>query len=257
MGKVSQRIKRRRPEPTLQDTHSRSQIIPGLALTRLGVVGTDSGVGKTVVASAIIAAMRDAGARVAPMKPVGRSAGGDVEQMLAASGIAFPVELIQPLTFPDAAAPLVAARRARAPIDVGILDRAFGELCTMSDAVIVEDSGGLLVPITETESFATLFRRWGLDLVIVSPNRIGAVNQTLLTVQSAQTHGLRVRAVVLTTLTRERGGTAERTNQALLKELLLTIPVLGFPYTDSPDDPRQLMALARELSAHSTIARPA
>jgi dethiobiotin synthetase len=177
--------------------------------------------------------------------------------MQAASGIAYPMELVQPLEFADAAAPLVSARRAHAPIDVTVLDRAFGELCSMSDAIVVEDSGGLLTPVTEAENFATLFRRWGLDLVIVSPNGTGAVNQILLTVQAAQTHGLRVRAVVLNTLTRERGGTAERTNEAVLKELLLTIPVLGFRYTDAPDDPRQIMALAHELSAHSTIARPA
>ncbi len=75
--------------------------------------------------------------------------------------------------------------------------------------------------------------------------------------QIAQAHGLRIRAVILTTLTRDRAGTAERTNQALLKELLLTIPVVSFPFVDAPDDPRQVMALARELSAHSTIARPA
>lgn len=226
-------------------------------MSRLGIVGTDTGVGKTVVASAIIAALRETGARVAPMKPVGRNGAGDAERMQAASGIAYPMQLIQPLAFADAAAPLVSARRAHAPIDIGVLDRAFGELCTMSDAVVVEDTGGLLTPITEAENFATLFRRWGLDLVIVSPNRTGAVNQMLLTVQVAQAHGFRIRAVVLTTLTPGRGGTAERTNQALLKELLLTIPVLAFPYTSAPDDPRQLMALARELSAHATIARPA
>lgn len=226
-------------------------------MTRLGVVGTDSGVGKTVVAAAIIAAMRDAGARVAPMKPIGQATRGDAEQLRAASGIAYPMKLVQPIEFTEAAAPLVSARRARAPIDVGILDRAFAELCSLCDAVVVEDSGGLLTPITETESFATLFRRWGLDLVIVSPNNKGAVNQTMLTITVAQAHGLRIRAVVLTTLTRERGGTAERTNQALLKELLRTVPVIGFPYTESPTDPRQLMALARALSAQSTIARPA
>jgi dethiobiotin synthetase len=214
-------------------------------------------VGKTVVASAIIAAMRTAGARVAPMKPVGRAGDGDAEQLLRACGIAYPMQIVQPVAFPDAAVPLVAARRARAPIDVAALDRAFSELCSMSDAVVVEDSGGLLAPITETESFATLFRRWGLDIVIVAPNRIGTVGHALMTARIAETHGLRVRAVVLTTLTRERGGTAERTNQALLKELMLTVPVLRFPYTATPEDPAQVMALARELAAHSTIARPA
>lgn len=204
--------------------------------------------------------MREAGARVAPMKPVGQLAATgscDADRMRAASGIAFPLELIQPYAFPDAASPLVSSRRARKAIDTTLLDGAFAELCTLSDAVVVEDSIGLLAPITETESYATMFRRWGLDLVIVSPNRVGAVNQVMLVIAAARAHDLRVRAVVLNTMTRERGGTAERTNQALMKELLLTVPVINFPYTASPDDPRQLMALARELSAHATIARPA
>lgn len=167
------------------------------------------------------------------------------------------MHLVQPLQFADTVAPLVAARRARAPVDVSSLDQAFAELCTLSDAVVVESSGGLLTPITETENFATLFRRWGLDIVVVSPNGDAAVNHALMTIQVAQAAGLRVRAVVLTTLSRARAGTAGRTNQAVLKELLLTIPVLSFPYTNSPGDPRQLMALARELSAHPTITRPA
>ncbi|HEY8312102.1 MAG TPA: dethiobiotin synthase [Gemmatimonadaceae bacterium] len=226
-------------------------------MTRLGVVGTDSGVGKTVVASAIIAAIRESGASVAPMKPIGRISGGDAEQMSAAAGIKYPMRLIQPITFPDTAVPLVGARRARDRIDVEVLDRAFGELCAIADAVVVEDSGGLLAPLTETETFATMFRRWDLDLVVVSPNRIGSVNQIMLTVHAARSFDLRISAVVLTTLTRERAGTAERTNQALLKELLLTIPVVCVPYSDSPGDPQQLRSFARELSVHPTIPRPA
>lgn len=205
--------------------------------------------------------MRDAGARVAPMKPVGQlgpaSIPCDAERLRSAAGIGFSLDLIQPYAFPDAASPLVSARRARTRIDTDRLDRAFAELCTLSDAIVVEDSLGLLAPLTETESFATMFRRWGLDLVIVSPNKVGAVNHVMLTMAAAQSHGLRVRAIVLNTMSQERVGTAERTNQALMKELLLTVPVISFPYTASPDDPRQLIALARELSAHATIARPA
>jgi len=226
-------------------------------VTRIGVVGTDSGVGKTVVASAIIAAMREAGARVAPMKPIDRRGSGDIEHMRMACGISYPDRLVQPVAFDDAATPLVASRRARTPVDIEMLDRAFAELCTTSDAVVVEESGGLMAPITESESFATLFRRWGLDVVIVSPNTFGSVSQVLMNLQIAREHGLRVRAVVLTTLSKGRAGTAERTNQALLKELLLTVPVVSFPYVDSPGDPRHLMALAHELSASPTIARPA
>src|SRR6185437_9796473 len=107
-----------------------------------------------------------------------------------------------PFAFDDAASPLVSSRRGHAPIDVEILDRAFAELCTTNDAVVVEESGGLLAPITENESFATLFRRWGLDIVIVSPNSAGSVSQVLMNLQTVRGHGLRVRAVVLTTLSR-------------------------------------------------------
>ena len=201
--------------------------------------------------------MRDAGARVAPMKPIGRSGSDDIKRLQAACRVPYPAQLVQPYAFEDAAPPLVAARRARSPIDTGILDRAFAELCTLSDAIVVEDSGGLLMPITESENFASLFARWGLDLVIVAPNRGGTVNQVLTTFRIAQAQGLKTRAVILTTLSRERGGTAERTNLALLKELLLTVPVIAMPFTATPDDPRTIAALGRELSAHPTIARPA
>lgn len=201
--------------------------------------------------------MRETGSRVAAMKAIAGTGATDAAQLQAACGVVYPLALMQPVTLPDDASPLVAARRARAPIDTALLDAAFEELCSMSDAIVVEDSGGLLVPITETENFATLFARWGLDLVIVSANSSRTVNDVLLTVQAARAAKLRVRAVVLTTLTDERGGTAERTNQALLKELLLTIPVVSVPYSKSPTDPRQVAAFARELVAQPTIARPA
>lgn len=212
--------------------------------------------GKTVVASAIIAAMRAAGARVAPMKPVESGGSTDAQLLRDASGIAYPMELVRPFAFDEPLAPLVAARRARMRIDTSVLDAAFAELCATSDAVVVEGAGGLLVPITETENFATLFRRWNLPLVIVAANRLGALNHALLTVDVALAHGLDVRAVVLNSISDERHGTAERTNQAVLKELLRTIPVVNFPYTRTPGDHARLAALARELSSHMTMTRP-
>jgi dethiobiotin synthetase len=201
--------------------------------------------------------MREAGARVTAMKPVAGIGATDVAQLQEACGVVYPLALMQPVTLPDDAVPLVSGRRARAPVDIAKLDAAFAELCSMGEAIVVEDSGGLLVPITETENFATLFARWGLDLVIVSRNSPGTINDVLLTVQAARAAGLRVRAVVLTTLTEERGGTAERTNQAVLKELLLTIPVVSVPYSRTPTDPRQVAAFARDLVAQPTIPRPA
>ncbi|MGI8548486.1 MAG: dethiobiotin synthase [Gemmatimonadaceae bacterium] len=225
-------------------------------MTRLAITGTDTGVGKTVVACAIIAAMRAAGARVAPMKPVESGGSTDAEQLRAASGIGYAMHLVRPFAFEEPLAPLVAARRARTHVDISVLDRAFADLSAMSDVVIVEGAGGLLVPITETENFATLFQRWNLPLVIVAANRLGALNHALLTVDAALAHGIDVRAVVLNSISNERPGTAERTNQAVLKELLRTVPVVSFPHTDRPGDHAHLAMLARELSSHATMRRP-
>lgn len=200
--------------------------------------------------------MRAAGARVAPMKPVESGGTADAEQLREASGIAYPMHLVCPFAFEEPVAPLVAARRARTRIDTTVLDAAFAELSATSDLVVVEGVGGLLVPITETESFATLFKRWDLPLVIVAPNQLGAVNHALLTVEAALAYGIEVRAVVLNNVSNERQGTAARTNQAVLKELLRTIPVVSFPHTDKPRDNAHLAELARELSSHATMARP-
>lgn len=225
-------------------------------MTRLAVVGTDAGVGKTVVASALIAALRAGGARVAPMKPIDCDR-GDAERLSAAAGRAYPLDLVRPIVFPECVAPLVASRRAHRPVDVAALDAAFAQLCATSDAVVIESPGGLLAPITEAESCASLFRRWGADLVVVAPNRLGAVESTLLVALAAQAHGLRIRAVVLNTLDGTRGDVARRTNQAVLKELLLTVPVLDFPHTATPNDPARLAALAHDISKHSALVRPA
>src|SRR4051794_21451453 len=127
----------------------------------IAVTGTDTGVGKTVVATAIIAALRERGLRVAPMKPIETGGGDDAERLLHAAGGTHPLALVRPIAFAEPLAPLVAARRARAPIDPGVLDAAFQRLAASVDVVVVEGAGGLLVPITEEESYATLFRRWG------------------------------------------------------------------------------------------------
>jgi dethiobiotin synthetase len=224
-------------------------------VTRLAVVGTDAGVGKTVIASALIAALRAGGVRAAPMKPVDTS--DDAERLRDAAGRAFPLELVRPVAYTERVSPLVAGRRAHRPVDVGVLDGAFATLCATSDAVVIESPGGLLAPITETETCASLFKRWDADLVVVAPNRHGAVANVLLVAHAARAHGLRIRSVVLNTLTSDRADVARRTNQAVLKELLLTVPVLDFPHTPSPHDPVRLGALAREISAHSVLARPA
>ena len=85
---------------------------------------------------------------------------------------------------------------------------------------------------------------------------MGAINHTLLTVDAVLARGLTIRAVVLNTMSGDQQGPAERTNQAVLKEALRTIPVTIFPHTPKPHDPANLANLARGL-AITSVARPA
>lgn len=215
-------------------------------MTRLAITGTDTGVGKTVVTTALVAALHARGVRAAPMKPVESGGTDDATRLARAAGNAYPPSLVGPIALPDPLAPLVAARRAHQPISLDTLDRAFETLAGDSDAVIVEGAGGLLVPITETVSFATLFQRWSLDLVIVAANRLGAVNHTLLTVDAARAHGLTVRGIVLNTVA-GASDLADQTNQALIAELR-DVPVWTFPFVSTPDDVPHLALVGADLA---------
>ncbi len=221
----------------------------------LGVTGTDTEIGKTVVSCALLALARARGLRVGTMKPLetgvfartrvdGPSMRSDAERLRSAAGIDDPLDLIRPISLVEPLAPLVAARRAGVTIDFDKLDRAFAQISTDRDFVLVEGAGGLLVPITRTIAYADLFSRWHCDLLIVSGNRLGVINHTLLTVRAAQTAGLPIRAVVLTSLTGRDASVAEATNFDALRELLPEIPFIRFPWVDRWEDPDALCAVA-------------
>jgi dethiobiotin synthetase len=215
-------------------------------MIRLGITGTDTGVGKTVVATALIARLRAQGLRVAAMKPVETGVADgtdppDAAALRSAAGAGDAIDAVCPVVLSDPLAPLIAAERANRAIDIESLDTAFGTLCRDRDAIIVEGAGGLLVPLTPDIAYDALFYRWGLDLVIVAANRLGVINPVLLTVRAAERAGLPVRAIVLNEL-REGAATdlAERTNLSALRRLLPGHRVLSFPYVAPPHIPEIL-----------------
>jgi dethiobiotin synthetase len=220
-------------------------------MIRLAVTGTDTAVGKTVVARALLAAFAVRGMRVAAMKPVetgtGGGAPGDATSLRATAGSQDALDDVCPYSFDEPLAPLVAAERAGRAIDVNILDSAFGRLTADRDAIVVEGAGGLLVPLTDQLSYAGLFARWQLGLVIVAANRLGAINHTLLTVQVARTLGLRVRCVILNSMQAEPRDAAMETNALALAMLLPGVRVLGWPWSADVADDRALAAQAERL----------
>lgn len=171
------------------------------------VTGTDTGVGKTRVAVALIHALRAQGLRVAAMKPV--SAGSapqgdsdplraearvesyppgelneDVAALLQAANVAADLRDVNPYDFAPAIAPHIAAQQAGVRIDLATIAAAYARLAAAADAVVVEGAGGWRVPLNEHEDMADLAQRLGLPVVLVVGLRLGCLNHALLTAES-------------------------------------------------------------------------
>jgi dethiobiotin synthetase len=165
------------------------------------VTGTDTGVGKTVVACALARGLRRRGVDVGVMKPMETGVGVvgplDALALREAAAVEDAVEEICPLTFALPAAPEVAAAAEDRTVDLEILDRAFAQLGARHDCLVVEGAGGLLVPITEAVTMADLAARWELPLVVVARAALGTINHTRLTLEAAERRGLSVAGLVL------------------------------------------------------------
>ncbi len=176
---------------------------PGLFIT-----GTDTGVGKTYVASLIARALAASGRRVGVYKPAAsgciRDAGGqivsdDAAALWEAAGRPGDLEHVCPQRFLAPLAPHLAARAAGKAVDAALLRTGLDYWNEGSDIVLVEGAGGLLSPISDQECVADLACDFGYPLVVVSRNILGTINATLLTLFTASHYrgGLPVAGVVL------------------------------------------------------------
>lgn len=168
------------------------------------VTGTDTGVGKTVVAGALAAAMRRSGIDAGVMKPVQTGIGGasdsvvsDAAYLRTVSGVSDPPELICPVELREPLAPSVASRLEGREISIDVLLAAYAQIARRHSFVVVEGAGGLTVPITDRYLMADLARDMDLPLLIVSRPGLGAINHVVLTVEYALAHGLAVAGIVL------------------------------------------------------------
>lgn len=171
----------------------------------LFITGTDTGVGKTYVASAFVRRLRDLHVRVGAYKPTasGSEPGaegpvwGDVEQLYSALGGEFPKDRICPQCWHAPLAPPVAARREGGFVDAELLRRGAQWWRDRVDYLIVEGAGGLLSPVTDTESVADLAGDLGFPLLIVARLSLGTINHTLLTLSAAAARNLPVAGILL------------------------------------------------------------
>ena len=164
------------------------------------VTGTDTGVGKTRIATALLRAFATQGLRAVGMKPVAAGCkradralvNEDVTALTAASTVAAPVDLINPYRFEPAIAPHLAAELAGETISLQRIRDAYVALAARADRVVVEGAGGFLVPLNEREDFGDLARLLELPVLVVVGMRLGCLNHALLTAEAVRRRGLQL-----------------------------------------------------------------
>jgi dethiobiotin synthetase len=184
------------------------------------VTGTDTGVGKTRVACALLRGLRARGVDAGAMKPietgVGRAGPLDALALRAAAGDGDPLDDVCPERFALAAAPSAAARHEGREVDLAHLDAAFARLAARHQLMVVEGAGGLRVPVAPGCVMADLARRWRLPLLVVARAALGTINHTRLTLESAARSGTSVLGLVIS----HADGPLSPADRANLAELL-------------------------------------
>jgi dethiobiotin synthetase len=206
------------------------------------ITATDTGVGKTLITSALVARLTQRGIDVGVMKPietgVSRSikAQSDGARLRRAAGSHDPIAEVCPYVFRLPVAPLSAARAEKTTVRMATILRAFCALRKKHALVVVEGVGGLHVPITGTADVLNLVQRMRLPAIVVGPSGLGGINHALLTLHALRQKKIPILALVLNQRQPAQTKTArvqEQSTVSLLRRLA-GVPVVGpIPYSPS------------------------
>jgi dethiobiotin synthetase len=168
--------------------------MPQVPANRLGffITGTDTGVGKTLVAAALLRGLRERGLTVAGMKPVATGCIATAQGLrnedalvLQREGSArYPYATVNPFAYEPAIAPHLAAEEAGRPVDVDEIWRCFEILSADNDVIVVEGAGGWRVPLAGRLTTGHLALRLGLPVVLVVALRLGCLNHALMSAET-------------------------------------------------------------------------
>jgi dethiobiotin synthetase len=198
--------------------------------TAFFITGTDTGVGKTVLTALLARSLHERGVRVVALKPICSGGRGDARALYTALNGRLTLDEINPWHFRAPIAPLLAARRERKRVK---LAQVLAHIRTMQkrfDVVLIEGAGGLLSPLGEKFDSRDLIAVLCATPIIVCPNRLGAVNRVLLTIEALPRSAVAEARVVL--MSPQEPDVSTKTNAGLLgeffdKERIFSLPWLG------------------------------
>lgn len=184
--------------------------------------------GKTLLAVSLLFHLRQSGVNALAMKPFCSGGTADVDLIQTIQGNAPPRIEVNPFYFAEPVAPLVAARKRRMHIRLSEVLAAIRRMAKQCDRLIVEGSGGLLVPLGEGFTVADIIANLDCDVVVVGKNKLGTINHTLLTVEALRARWVRRINVVL--MKQRSSDFSAKSNATILQEALEAVVVLSVPY---------------------------
>lgn len=202
--------------------------------------GTDTDVGKTLVACALLHAAKDSGYSTLGLKPVAAGCeqvqgvwrNSDALALIKASTVRLDYTAVNPIALPDAIAPHIAAEKVGVLISASRLANQCQQVLSKEPWIIVEGAGGWRVPLNDSETMADLAKALELPVILVVGFKLGCLNQALLTIEAINNDGLRVAGWVANQIDPDMAVIQE--NLEALKTMIKA-PCLGFiPYQSSP-----------------------
>lgn len=221
------------------------------------VTGTDTGAGKTLVSTAILAALSRRGLRVAALKPVETGCrregsilvGEDCEKLAAASRSGQTPGDVAAYLFPEPAAPLVSAEAEGVTIDRDVVRAKYDEIAANADFVLVESAGGLMVPLADGWTTRDLAHELGYPGLVVVASKLGCINHALLSLEGMRSAGIPVAGYVVNEVpTHGAYPLAVATNRDILRRFADAKEVGAMPMLSATDATNweQLARIAEE-----------
>lgn len=197
------------------------------------IAGTDTGIGKTIIAGGLASALRIKGFKVGVMKPISCGGREDAEYLRACAGVRDDLDLVNPIYLREPLSPNVAALIEKQKIDLKLIRKSLELFKKKYDYLVVEGCGGLLVPITDRFWVIDLIPFMKAEVILVSRSGLGAINHSLLSLEALRKREIQTLGVIFNRLGGGELSVPEKTNPKVISKLGRT-PSLGmFPYMKS------------------------
>ena len=227
--------------------------VAGMKRTTVFITGTDTGVGKTVLTALLTRHLRERGINAVALKPVCSGDRADARALHTASAGALTLDEINPWHFRAPVAPLLAARRERRRVALADVLAHVRTMQKRFDVVLVEGAGGLLSPLGGNFDSRDLIAALRATPMVVCPNRLGVVNQVLLTLAALPRSASRRARVVLMSPVKPDASTS--TNVSLLAEFLDAKRIYCLPWLGGRIDPEKVLKDSHVRRALRALAK--